>query len=235
MTANRAIYHTLAAAANCDLILRDAVLSKCDGLPPSVKDQLRQALLGCSLLFGPTWQTMESAKDLWPSAPPTGSSCFQVPHKAPGRPLRTFRLDFGTTPRGASRPCGHAFLNRARTASNPNPSWPHGGPGGLADSLPHPPPTTSPEAPVGGRLSLHSNEWRSLLPDDPWVLNTISHGLRIFFRRTLLLRRSPVWTWAPADPSKAEAFRVEVFSLLQKASTEVVSHPSSPAFKGLQT
>jgi hypothetical protein len=94
--ANRAAYHVsanvLTATAKFDIMRRDVVLGNCSGLPSSVKIQLRQAPVGGSHLFGPTWNTVkDSAKDVWPRPPRADNARFQAARKVVGRALRRFR------------------------------------------------------------------------------------------------------------------------------------------------
>lgn len=90
----------------------------------------------------------------------------------------------------------------------------------------YPPPIAS-GYPVGGRLALNSDAWRSLLPNDRWILTTVSEGLQITFWSPPPLRHSPVWTRVPGDQCKADTLIAEVSILLQKDATEVVAHPDS--------
>lgn len=76
--------------------------------------------------------------------------------------------------------------------------------------------------PVGARLLHFAPLWRTLFPENEWVCQLVSEGLKISFDIPPILTRSPVWTSVPSVEIKDQALTKEVNALLSKQATEVV-------------
>lgn len=96
-----------------------------------------------------------------------------------------------------------------------------------------PPPPLAPPArgiPVGARLLEFAPRWRLHFPQDPWIIQAVSEGVRISFTNPPPLTRTPLWTDIPTLTEKRIALQKEVETLLAKKATELVKSPNSPAF-----
>ena len=89
-----------------------------------------------------------------------------------------------------------------------------------------------PSVPVGGRLSLFLDSWRSITRDQ-YVLHLLQHGLHLSFESQPLLTTSPVPFPLPEAHSKREHLRAEIISKLEKGAIEIVVNKSSLGFYSL--
>ena len=86
--------------------------------------------------------------------------------------------------------------------------------------------------PVGGRLSLFLDSWRSITRDRS-VLHLLQQGRHLSFESQPLLSTSPVPFPLPEASSKREHLRAEILSMLEKGAIERVVNKSSPGFYSL--
>ena len=89
-----------------------------------------------------------------------------------------------------------------------------------------------PSVPVGGRLSLFLDSWRSITRDQ-YVLHLLQQGLHLSFESQPLLTTSPVPFPLPEASSKREHLRAEILSMLEKGAIERVVNKSSLGFYSL--
>lgn len=89
-----------------------------------------------------------------------------------------------------------------------------------------------PSVPVGSRLSLFLDAWRSITRDQ-YVLHLLQHGLPLSFESQPPLTTSPVPFPLPEASSKREHLRAEILAMLKKGAIERVLNKSSPGFYSL--
>lgn len=83
---------------------------------------------------------------------------------------------------------------------------------------------------MGARLKHFHSRWEESFPDNPWILNVVTEGVRLTFNSRPSLTTSPVWISPPSNPEKAAALRAEVQALRQKQAIDIVDDPGSPGF-----